>query len=333
MYRNIPIQFSLSKLSLFACILAGSALLILLRVAHDASSPDLSGAVAVERVALGEQQFYKGATPYLSSKSFVSSRSSSSSFSAGIFLRSEASASSVSIATYSQSSIHFARPKESADVSLSSVSTTQTSITPLPLLDVPFYPTPLPGKEEVSSTPVTVQFTDISRVTPEGSAAYALAERGIISGYSDGTFRPDLPVNRAEIIKLILKARNNNAPIPDILYQGTFSDVPRNEWYVPYLTYGLQQGIISGYPDGTFKAGYLVNTAEFLKMITVAFGLREQMNYTYQDVAAQSWYARYAGIASAYNLFPERPVPFLQPERYLTRGEVAFALSRLLGLQ
>lgn len=201
-------------------------------------------------------------------------------------------------------------------------------------LSIPLYPTPLPPAYQASSSSVPViEFSDISRLSPQGNAVYLLAERGILSGFPDGTFRPDVPVNRAEITKLILRARSGNADIPDLVYDGKFSDVAAKEWYVRYVMVANQLGIISGYPDGTFKAGYIVNTAEFLKMISVAFHLEENSEYSFQDVAPLAWYAKYAGIASSFNLFPERPVPFLQPERYLTRGEVAYALSKLLHLQ
>jgi len=198
--------------------------------------------------------------------------------------------------------------------------------------DHSFFPTPLPAQYQASSKK-QIFFSDISRVSPEGNAAYLLAERGIVSGFPDGTFRPDAPINRAEITKFILRARNGNVEIADLVYDGAYTDVARNEWYVRYIMTATRLGIIRGYPDGTFKAGYLVNTAEFLKMISIAFHLEESATHAFQDVPHAAWYAKYAGIAATFTLFPQRPASFLQPERYLTRGEVVYALSKVLRLQ
>lgn len=195
-------------------------------------------------------------------------------------------------------------------------------------VEIPTFPTELPQQYQQSSA--ALRFSDVSELTPEGSAAYALAARGIINGFPDGRFRPELPVNRAEAAKMILLARFGQNAIPSVQTGNMFLDVPNNEWYAPYVLFANSEGIISGYPDRTFKAGHLVNTVEFLKMITNAFNLPEYNIHSYQDVPANAWFARYAGTASVYNLFPDRPFLRLQPERFLTRGEVAIALNKIL---
>lgn len=87
----------------------------------------------------------------------------------------------------------------------------------------------------------------------------------------------------------------------------------------------IDNGIISGYEDHTFRAGNTINTAEFLKMLSKTFNLADNLPHSYVDVDASAWYAPLAGIASVYQLFPERESN-LEPGRNLTRTEVAIAL-------
>jgi hypothetical protein len=186
-------------------------------------------------------------------------------------------------------------------------------------------------EEEVVTSPVMNRFSDVTNQTLEGEAANALAEKKIIGGFPDGSFRGGQPVNRAEAAKFLLMsrlgvqegARNNNR----------FADVLEGEWYVKYVITAAERGIIEGYRDGTFRPAHTVNTAEFLKMLTGAFDLPQNIAFDFTDVPSDAWFARYAGVADAFNLFPGRPDGKLQPERLLTRGEVSIAIYRILNAE
>lgn len=73
-----------------------------------------------------------------------------------------------------------------------------------------------------------------------------------------------------------------------------------------------------------------VNVAEFLKMLTQAFGLPTDLSYRFVDVPSRSWYAPYAGVASRYDLFPYR-TRTLAASTPLTRAELAIALEQYLS--
>ncbi len=184
--------------------------------------------------------------------------------------------------------------------------------------------------DETDATVTKEWFTDVSSADPIGAAANDLATRGIVGGFADGTFRPDQTVNRAELAKFLLLARYNG--IPDMETDGSLSDVKKGEWYVKYVVAAKQLGIIGGYSDGTFKPGKTVNTAEFLKMLTLTFKLDTNLAYTYGDVSADAWYAQYAGVAERYKLFPDRGTT-LNPESPMTRGEVVYAIEQMLLAQ
>lgn len=111
-------------------------------------------------------------------------------------------------------------------------------------------------------------FTDVPEYHPYEAAITELYCRGIINGYSDETFRPGNSVNRAEFLKMMYEAGgdsiDSNIDLP-------FPDVPENEWYAKYVKVAYENGIIDGYPDGTFKPENTINFAEASKMIANYF--------------------------------------------------------------
>ena len=170
-------------------------------------------------------------------------------------------------------------------------------------------------------------FADTTLENEVGKAANILRDLGVINGYSDGTFRRNSPVIRAEAAKFLLAAKYGE--FPNTSNNGRFRDVEDGQWYVKYVIGAANIGVINGYPDGTFRPAAMVNTAEFLKMIAKTFSLETGLPYYYEDVPTDAWYANYVGIAERQNLFPDR-IEKLQPERLLTRGEVAEAIARTL---
>ncbi len=182
-------------------------------------------------------------------------------------------------------------------------------------------------EEEVITTYNQNPFPDTDLSGLEGVAAAELYRRAVIGGYPDGEFKGSKEVNRAEAAKFLLYARYGT--IEDLSNNGRFPDVLDGQWYVKFVVKAADLGIISGYPDKTFGPADTVNTAEFLKMLTLTFGLEENQPYSYSDVLSTDWYARYAGTAEAYDLFPERTTQ-LYPSQDLTRGEVAVAIYQYL---
>ncbi|MDA1292962.1 MAG: S-layer homology domain-containing protein, partial [bacterium] len=186
-------------------------------------------------------------------------------------------------------------------------------------------------EEEVITTPIENRFEDVQTGTLEGTAANALASDGVIGGFPDGTFRGDNPVNRAEAAKFLLMARYGL--VNDARNDNLFLDVLEGEWYVKYVVQAAEYDIISGYSDRTFRPANTVNTAEFLKMLSKTFGLPQDLSHDYTDVPDGAWFAKYAGAAQVHGLFPGRPIGQLQPEKLLTRGEVAIAIYKLMENQ
>lgn len=79
---------------------------------------------------------------------------------------------------------------------------------------------------------------------------------GIITGYSDGSFRPDAPVTRAEFAAIASRFEK--------LTEGSksFADVPDTYWAVRYINFAATRGWVTGYSDGTFKPENPITRAE-----------------------------------------------------------------------
>ncbi|OGJ56823.1 hypothetical protein A2635_00250 [Candidatus Peribacteria bacterium RIFCSPHIGHO2_01_FULL_51_9] len=172
-------------------------------------------------------------------------------------------------------------------------------------------------------------FTDTDPHTLHGHAILRLFDRGIVSGFPDKTFRGHLPVSRAEAAKMLLRAAN--IPLDENL-QSPFSDVFGNEWFSAYVLTAEQHKIIQGYSDGSFRPQRSISTAEFLKMATMTFGLPESLPHHFADVRDNDWFARFAGMAWHYHLFPERiDHRTLTPDLRVMRSDFALALSQILN--
>lgn len=121
--------------------------------------------------------------------------------------------------------------------------------------------------------PVKV-FRDVPYLTSGGSeeqrfrqkVIYTGLKRGIVQGYPEGDFRPDIIVNRAEALAMLLRATGKAqlaTPTPENL---TFSDVPKHAWYRDLLSIAVGSRIIEGYKDRTFRAGNPITRAEVAKI-------------------------------------------------------------------
>ena len=95
--------------------------------------------------------------------------------------------------------------------------------------------------------------SDIDSNTLVGKAVNDLVSLDIIDGYTDGTFKPDNTVTRAEMAKLIVAFMRLDTIGLNATKSG-FDDVDStNHWSIPYVKIAVDKGIIVGYEDGTFK--------------------------------------------------------------------------------
>lgn len=80
----------------------------------------------------------------------------------------------------------------------------------------------------------------------------ALAQRNIVTGYPDNTFRPAQTVDRDEFAAILRKAFDQ-APERQIASGSTYKDVPKGYWASQEIEEAYQMGFMSGYPGGVFR--------------------------------------------------------------------------------
>jgi hypothetical protein len=109
---------------------------------------------------------------------------------------------------------------------------------------------------------------------PPGSTFYPDVEvgyaHGILSGYADGTYRPAVPVTRAQVTKLTVLARGLPLLRPTT---PTFSDVPPDDWAYAYIETAAAHAIVGGYADGTFRSAAWATRAQFTKILYQTFAV------------------------------------------------------------
>ncbi len=107
-------------------------------------------------------------------------------------------------------------------------------------------------------------FKDIKNEWYSAYVCYA-KNHNIVSGYSDGNFKPGNNVTRAEALKITLGAFGYD--VDDVPLDATVSylDATVSDWYAPYLYLGAKDGIVS--KDGRFGGNTTITRAEFVQLI------------------------------------------------------------------
>ena len=99
-------------------------------------------------------------------------------------------------------------------------------------------------------------FNDVAKNCWAANYIGYMQQFGIVTGYTDGSFRPNAPVTRAEFAAIASRFEK--------LTQGSasFTDVPDTHWAVKYINFAATRGWVTGYVDGTFKPEHSITRAE-----------------------------------------------------------------------
>lgn len=185
---------------------------------------------------------------------------------------------------------------------------------------------PVSARENFAAEP----FTDVPESNVHFEAIDYLRENSVLKGYTDGTFRPEARINRAEFVKLIanpfiLDTERLNECLQQEVREGDdtifFPDVRRDSWYAPEVCLAKVKNLISGYPDGTFKPGEYISFVEASKILISTFALQ-----TETDEANEKWYMPYVNKMSELRAIPTSVSRF---DETITRGDMAEMLYRL----
>lgn len=124
-----------------------------------------------------------------------------------------------------------------------------------------------------------------------------LAEKlGIISGYEDGTFKPNQEVTRAEAAKIVSTALGFGEDKIDGERETEFSDMDKTHWANFYICICVAKGVISGFEDGTFRPDEKVTIEQILTMLVCALGYGEYAQKAGGYPSGYMAYAKNTGI-------------------------------------
>jgi uncharacterized surface protein with fasciclin (FAS1) repeats len=167
----------------------------------------------------------------------------------------------------------------------------------------------------------------------------AMVEKNIIDGFTDGTFRPDRPVKRAEFAVMLQKAFEQKR-VRQLNAEG-FKDVPPNYWAASAIKEAYETGFMPGYPANLFLPKQQVGKFEAIAALANGLGLTATapasniLNGSYTDAPIIPNYAADAvAAATQANLVVNYPnVKKLDPLEPLTRASAAALLYQALVLQ
>ncbi|MGD1855571.1 MAG: S-layer homology domain-containing protein [Leptolyngbyaceae cyanobacterium] len=166
----------------------------------------------------------------------------------------------------------------------------------------------------------------------------SLAAQGIISGFPDGSFRPDAPVTRAQYATILHQAflassaSKSSLPFSTQIAQDTtaetFTDVGANYWATEAINTARASGFLSGYPNNLFRPEQNISRIQALVALT------NGLDYTGDDLSVLAYYIdadaipdygrRSAAIATTSGLVVNYPtLNQLAPTTQATRADVA----------
>jgi hypothetical protein len=164
-----------------------------------------------------------------------------------------------------------------------------------------------------------------------------LRSRNLVNGFSDGTFRPNQAMTRAEYATLVQRAFTQ----PKVRQYVPFVDVPSSFWAASAIQKAFEMGFMSGFPDKRFLPQEKITRVQVLVSLVGGLGLASTVNTAsqisplteiYLDASQIPSYAKDAiAIATRAKVVVNSPNPrTLNPNQPATRGEVAAFIYQAL---
>lgn len=148
-------------------------------------------------------------------------------------------------------------------------------------------------------------------------------------GYEDKTFRPNREMTRAEVATMFVRLLDNKSASSS--QAKTFKDVKAKDWYADLVAYASYRGIVSGYPDGTFKPNAPISRAEFASIAARFADLTKTEPLSFSDVAKTNWAYDSIAKAATKNWLSGYPDGTFRPNNKINRAEVTSITNRMLG--
>lgn len=229
------------------------------------------------------------------------------------------------------------RPCHSA--ALLSLTLAVSGLVPIAISTPSFAQDSSPTATPSPSSATTVNFSDVSANYWAQPFIQALATQNIITGFPNGTYRPEEPVDRAEFAAMLASAFDTK-PVRQLSESG-FKDVPADYWAASVVEEAYETGFLQGYPNNLFLPNQEISKAEAITALINGLGLTASdrdsnlLQTYYTDYESIPEYATGAiAAATQANLVVNYPnVKELNPQTPLNRGTAAALLHQALVRQ
>lgn len=164
------------------------------------------------------------------------------------------------------------------------------------------------------------------------------AQKGLVAGYGNNTFRPDNSITRAEFIVLI----NRVYGFKDISFVH-FTDLNMDDWFFYDIDRAVTAGYVGGYPDGTIKPNNPITRQEAASILARVFSLEEIEKNNLETDGAElldsfldrsaigTWCENQVRMVVKNGFMGGYPDGTFRPKDVITRAEVVSVLDRAVG--
>lgn len=175
----------------------------------------------------------------------------------------------------------------------------------------------------------TVSFSDIESTSAQGQAILKLATAGVLLGYPDGTFKPEQPITRGELSKVINKIFEYTEADAEV-----FPDVDKEkDWYYNEVAIAKKAGYIKGYEDGTFRGENNITREETCTILARVGGLYDLgISYPLKD-AVSEWAVPYVNMAIIGGFMSTEEGDTFRATEKITRGEFCQAFEKFVQIK
>ncbi|MED4555314.1 InlB B-repeat-containing protein [Lysinibacillus capsici] len=203
---------------------------------------------------------------------------------------------------------------------------------PIPEPTIPIKPQPKPEEptdpqptESAPQQESDIIFSDISQEHWAWTMIQEMARQGIITGYQDGSFKPNAPIQRQHVALMLTRALELEPKKEAFI----FEDIPESHLYFEEIKQVQQAGLFDGI-DGNFQPKSNMTRSQMAKVLVEALNLTAHKKKTFNDVSAAHWAYNYIAILASNGITIGDQGNF-RPNDPVTRAEFAIFLYRALS--
>lgn len=194
-----------------------------------------------------------------------------------------------------------------------------------------------------TAAPTVISFTDVPSDHWAFHEIMACASAGIVSGYDDGLYHPEIAVTRDQMAVYIARALvspSGDAAIPDPAPPPSFSDVPSTHWAYKHIEYAVSHSVVQGYEDGAYQPGVTTDRGQmavYIARAMVAPGGDAAIPdpvppATFPDVPDTFWSYKQVEYCAGQGVVNGYDDSLYYPEIVVTRDQMAVYVARAFDL-